>query len=191
MRYGYARTSSIGARADRQSTLPQEQALKASGCELIVIEHGSGSKKDRPVMNEFMNRVVEGDSITVLRLDRWGRSLVDLLQSIQVLKERSVDFRSLTESLDTSSAAGMLTVSVLGAAAQYEKTLLVERLAESRKATGRHGGRPKSLTEANIRLARRLVNEGESVVDVGRQFGCSKRTIYRALSFSACHHPSR
>jgi len=74
MRYGYARTSSIGARADRQSTLPQEQALKASGCELIVIEHGSGSKKDRPVMNELMNRVVEGDSITVLRLDRWGRA---------------------------------------------------------------------------------------------------------------------
>lgn len=182
MRYGYARTSSIGARADRQSTLPQEQALEAAGCELILIERGSGSKRDRPVMNELMSRVVEGDSITVLRLDRWGRSLVDLLQSIQVLKERKVDFQSLTESLDSSTAAGMLTLSVLGAACQYEKTLLVERLAESRKATGRHGGRPKSLTEANIRLARRLVDEGESVVDVGRQFGCSKRTIYRALT---------
>jgi len=182
VRYGYARTSSVGAKADRQTTAPQEMALKAAGCDIVLIERGSGAKKDRPVMLDLMNRVVEGDSITVVRLDRWGRSLVDLLQSIQALKERKVDFQSLTESLDSSTAAGMLTLSVLGAACQYERTLLIERLAESRRATGRHGGRPKSLTEANIRLARRLVDEGESVVDVGRQFGCSKRTIYRALS---------
>lgn len=174
--------SSTGAKAARQDLSAQTDALKAAGVDRVWEERASGARSDRPVMLELLATAELGDQIVVVRLDRFGRSLLDLLSTLQGLEERSVGFRSLTESIDTSTAAGKLALAVLAAAAEYERTLLRERILASRAASGRVGGRPKALTVANVRLVRRMIEEeGLSVPETARQFGVSNATIYRAL----------
>ena len=122
--------------------------------------------------------------VVVVRLDRWGRSLTDVLASLERLKAAGVNFVSLTESIDLSTPAGMLALTVLGAAAQYERSILRERIMEAKRAKGPSaiGGRPRSLTPANVVLARRMRDdEGLSANAVAAQFGVSKSTLLRAL----------
>ena len=187
MNIGYARVSST--RLDRQDLKTQIAMLTDAGCDPVLTERGSGAKKDRPVMVEAMEQalqVVQEDreaTITVVRLDRWGRSLADVLGSLERLHAAGVGFRSLTENIDLSTPAGILTLSVLGAAAQYERALLRERVIEAKRVKGPAaiGGRPRRLTPANVELARRMRDEGLSALAVANQFGVSKSTVLRAL----------
>ena len=168
MRIGYARVSST--RTDRQDHKTQIDMLKAAGCDRILTERGSGARNDRPVMNQVLDEAMaaaalgEKVDVVVVRLDRWGRSL--------------------TESIDLSTPAGMLALTVLGAAAQYERSILRERIMEAKRAKGPSaiGGRPRSLTPSNVMLARRMRDdEGLSANAVAAQFGVSKSTLLRAL----------
>lgn len=188
MRIGYARVSST--RTDRQDHQAQIQLLKASGCDHIMTERGSGARNDRPVMLEVMRTAMEAAErgervdVVVVRLDRWGRSLTDVLASLESLKKAKVNFVSLTENIDLSTPAGVLALTVLGAAAQYERSILSERIREAKRAKGPSaiGGRPRSLTPANIALARRMrEQEGMSANAVAAQFGVAKSTLLRAL----------
>lgn len=185
---GYARVSSV--KADRQDLQTQIKMLSEAGCDEILTERGSGAKRDRPVMNQVvesaLQEVQEGRTatISVVRLDRWGRSLSDLLSTLETLHQSGVGFRSLTETIDLSTPAGILTLSVLGAAAEYERALLRERILEAKRAKGPSaiGGRPRSLTPANVALARRMKDqESLSANAVAAQFGVSRSTLLRAL----------
>lgn len=186
MRIGYARVSST---TDRQDHKTQISLLKAAGCTEILTERGSGAKRDRLVMKKVMQQALQaaadgGDvEIVVVRLDRWGRSLQDVLASLETLREGGVNFRSLTESIDLATPAGKLTLTILAAAAEYERSLLRERITEAKRAKGpaANGGRPRSLTPANVTLARRLRDEGLSAQAVADQFGVSKSTLLRAI----------
>lgn len=187
MRIGYARVSSI--QADRQDHRTQVDMLKVAGCNEILTERGSGAKRDRPVMKQVMEKAIQASAegieveIVVVRLDRWGRSLQDVLVSLETLREAGVNFRSLTESIDLATPAGKLTLSILAAAAEYERSLLRERILEAKKAKGpaANGGRPRSLTPANVALAIRMRDEGLSAQAVADQFGVSKSTLLRAI----------
>ena len=188
MRIGYARVSST--RTDRQDHKTQVEMLKAAGCDRVYTERGSGARNDRPVMQDVMQEAVEaaerGESVdvVVVRLDRWGRSLTDVLASLERLKKANVNFVSLTESIDLSTPAGVLALTVLGAAAQYERSIMRERILEAKRAKGPSaiGGRPRILTPANVALARRMRDqEGMSANAVAAQFGVSKSTLLRAL----------
>jgi DNA invertase Pin-like site-specific DNA recombinase len=188
MRIGYARVSST--RTDRQDHIAQVEMLKSAGCDQILTERCSGARNDRPVMQQVISQATEaaarGESVdvVVVRLDRWGRSLTDVLASLERLKGAGVNFVSLTESIDLSTPAGVLALTVLGAAAQYERSILRERILEAKRAKGPSavGGRPRSLSPANVILARRMRDEeGLSANAVAAQFGVSKSTLLRAL----------
>ena len=138
------------------------------------------------VLDEAMAAAALGEKVdvVVVRLDRWGRSLTDVLASLERLKAAGVNYVSLTESIDRSTPAGMLALTVLGAAAQYERSILRERIMEAKRAKGPSaiGGRPRSLTPSNVMLARRMRDdEGLSANAVAAQFGVSKSTLLRAL----------
>ena len=186
MRIGYARVSSTTDRQDHQT---QIALLEAAGCTEILTERGSGAKRDRPVMQQVMDQALQAAAdganieIVVVRLDRWGRSLQDVLASLETLRQGGVNFRSLTESIDLSTPAGKLTLSILAAAAEYERSLLRERITEAKRAKGptANGGRPRSLTPANVALAVRMRDEGLSAQAVADQFGVSKSTLLRAI----------
>ena len=188
MRIGYARVSST--RTDRQDHRAQVAMLKDAGCDKVLTERGSGARNDRPVMLEVMEEAIaaaqrgEKVDVVVVRLDRWGRSLTDVLASLERLRDARVNFVSLTESIDLSTPAGMLALTVLGAAAQYERSILRERIIEAKRAKGPSaiGGRPRSLTPANVRLAIRMrESEGLSAQNVADQFGVSKSTLLRSI----------
>lgn len=188
MRIGYARVSST--RTDRQDHQTQVDLLKKADCDRILTERGSGSRSDRPVMLQVMQEAIstaergEDVEVVVVRLDRWGRSLTDVLTTLERLQGAGVNFVSLTESINLSTPAGKLALTVLGAAAEYERSILRERILEAKRAKGPAaiGGRPRSLTPANVALAIRMRDEeGLSAKAVAAQFGVSKSTIIRAI----------
>jgi DNA invertase Pin-like site-specific DNA recombinase len=185
MLIGYARVSTNEQNLDLQT-----DALKAAGCERIFHDLGvSGAKADRPGLTEALEYVRPGDVLVVWRLDRLGRSLSHLIESVASLGDREVEFRSLTEVIDTSSAAGKLIFHMMGAMAEFERNLAKERtlagLAAAR-ARGRSGGRVKKLDAKQIDMARTVATKGESTVpEICEQFGISRKTYYRYV------HPNR
>lgn len=177
MLVGYARVSTV----DQDPAL-QLDALKAAGCERVFEERASGARRDRPVLAEATDYVREGDVLVVWRLDRFGRSLKDLIEKVGALRERGVGFRSLTEAIDTTTAGGQLVFHIFGALAEFERELIRERtmagLAAAR-ARGRQGGRPPKMTKAKVRQAAVLLSDPEA--DVGavcETLGVSKSTLY-------------
>ena len=182
MLIGYARVSTQDQTLDLQS-----DALTAAGCEKIFTDEGvSGSKTDRPGLNEALEYVRKGDVLVVWRLDRLGRSLPHLIQIVTDLGDRGVDFKSLKETIDTSSPAGKLVFHMMGAMAEFERDLIRERtnagLAAAR-ARGRNGGRPSVLTPEQVKMARALYGEKSlTVVQICKQLGCSRATFYRQVA---------
>jgi len=155
MQFGYARVSST--RTDRQDHDTQIRLLEQAGCDKILTERGSGARKDRLVMTEVMDlalrEAAEGRQahVVVVRLDRWGRSLQDVLASLKRIEEGGVGFVSLSESIDVTKPTGKLALSVLGAAAEYERNILqaqadaVIAAKPTREAKGfGHGAQPGS-----------------------------------------------
>ena len=180
MRVGYARVS----RQD-QKLEPQRDALLADGCERVFEEKVSSREAERGALREAFDYCREGDVLVVARLDRLGRSLRELIDLVGELEGRGVGFRSLKESLDTTTAGGRLIFHVFGALAEFEREIIRERTMaglESARARGRHGGRPRALDENRARLTRRLKGEGEhSVEEICQMLGVGRSTLYRYL----------
>jgi DNA invertase Pin-like site-specific DNA recombinase len=180
MRVGYARVSRKDQRLE-----PQRDVLSADGCERVIEEKISGREVDRRALHEVFAYCREGDILVVARLDRLGRSLRELIDLVGELEGQGVGFRSLKESLDTTTAGGRLIFHVFGALAEFEREIIRERTLaglESARARGRHGGRPRALDENRVRLARRLKDEDEhSVEEICSMLGVGRSTLYRYL----------
>ncbi|GGO99910.1 MULTISPECIES: recombinase family protein [Sphingomonadaceae] len=179
-RIGYARVST----AD-QDLAPQLDVLRAKGCEPIYSEHASGKHADRPELAQAMKALRAGDTLVVWRLDRLGRSLPDLIATVNELASRGIAFESVTEAIDTTTASGKLVFNIFASLADFERHLIGERtragLAAGR-ARGRMGGRPPALTSRQLREARLLLTDPDATVTaVAERYGVSRTTLYKGL----------
>lgn len=180
---GYARVSTEDQHLDLQVT-----ALALHGCapEHIITDKGqSGSRFDRPGLNRALRVLKPGDTLVVWRLDRLGRSLKHLIETVERLKERGVHFASLQEAIDTSSAGGNLIFQIMGALAEFERKLIIERTnagIAAARARGRKGGRRRKMDAAKLEEARSLIEaDGLSVAHAARKLGVSRATLYAEL----------
>src|SRR6476659_4683996 len=178
---GYARVSTFEQILDLQ-----RDALAAAQCDRIFTDTMSGSRSDRPGLEQALDYLREGDVLVVWRLDRLGRSLKYLIEVITRLNERGIGFRSLTEQIDTTTSGGKLIFHVFGALAEFERDIIRERTQAglaSARARGRMGGRPKKLADAKqLELARTLYAGGQTdIATICRTLGVSRATLYRAL----------
>ena len=178
MRIGYARVSTGEQKMDLQL-----DALYETGCERICEERISGAATSRPELEKCIDSLREGDALVVWRLDRFGRSLKDLVSKMEILEERGVDFVSLTEGIDTTTAQGKLTFHIFGALAEFERELGRERTMAGLRAArkqGRVGGRPRALSDEDIPQVQALMkDEGVSAAEICERFDISKATLYR------------
>jgi len=175
---GYARVST----ADQNLAL-QLDALEGCGCEKVFRDTASGTAAQRQGLNEALDYLREGDTLVVWRLDRLGRSLRGLIDLVNTLHERKVAFKSLIDSIDTSTPTGQFFFHVTGAFAELERNLIRERTMAGLKAArsrGRKGGRPKAIDQQTFEMAFRLYEDKkDSVGDICRRFGIARRTFYR------------
>jgi DNA invertase Pin-like site-specific DNA recombinase len=182
MLLGYARVST-----DEQETHLQIDALRIAGAERIYEEKASGAKTDRPELLRMLDSARQGDVVIVWKLDRLGRSLLQLIETVNLLHDRGVQLRSLTESLvDTTTPSGKLVFGIFALMAEFERDLLRQRtiagLVAARKR-GRIGGRPRRLTDKDIKKARALLVSGDySRSEIADDLGVSRHTLWRALS---------
>lgn len=174
---GYARVSTY----DQNLNL-QIDALKKVDCEKIFTDQVSGSTTCRPQLEAVLDFLREGDTLVVWRLDRLGRNLRHLCELVTQLEEKGIGFRSLTESMDTTTCSGKLIFHIFGALAEFERNLIRERTKAGLKAArarGRLGGRKPALSEKQQEVAVRLYHEKQHTVDeICRIMGISKPTLY-------------
>lgn len=183
MLIGYARIST-----EEQNLDLQHRALSAAGCERIFEDQVSGVTVKRPGLDKALAVLGEGDVLAVWRLDRLGRSLPHLIELIRKFGERGAGFRSLSESIDTTTAGGRLVFHMMGALAEFERALIQERTRAGMKAARARGvrvGRRKALTAVQVEHARKLVAGGESPTAVARSLKVGRATLYRALRAEA------
>lgn len=181
---GYARVST-----DDQNAQLQIDALTAAGCLKVFTDKASGSLARRPQLDKMLDQLRPEDVVVVWRLDRLGRSLKNLIALAEDLGKRGVGLRSLSESIDTTTANGMFFFSIMGALAQFERGLIRERtnagLAAAR-ARGRVGGRPPVMTPEKVKVARQMYDSKEHTVEaIAKTLGVSRKTIYRHLTPAA------
>ena len=180
MLIGYARVST-----QDQDLTAQIDALTKKGCEEIFEDKVSGMKSSRPGLDEALTYMRAGDTFVVWKLDRLGRSLRHLLELVAELKERGIEFVSLTDSIDTTTPMGRFFFHMMSALAELERDLIRERTKaglDAARARGRVGGRPPKLTEDQIDAARTLVEGGQGVSEVAKLFGVHGSTLYRGLN---------
>lgn len=176
---GYARVST----ADQDPAL-QLDALAKAGCERVFQDKASGGKADRPGLTAALAFVREGDILMVWKLDRLGRSLPHLIETVNALETRGVGFRSLTEAIDTTTPGGRLIFHIFGALGQFERDLIRERTRaglDAASARGRRGGRKPVVTEEKLRRARTLITQGLTVREAAARIKVSKTALYAAL----------
>ena len=181
MNIGYARVSTQDQNLDLQN-----DSLKSAGCEKIYTDKMSGAKTDRPGLEKILGFIRKGDTLVVWKLDRLGRSLKHLIQVMQLLDERGIYFKSVQESLDTSTPGGKLIFHVFGALAEFERDIIRERtlagLAAAR-ARGRAGGRPRKLSKKQVEMAKTLMADpSRSIGEICETLSVSKATLYRYAS---------
>jgi DNA invertase Pin-like site-specific DNA recombinase len=177
---GYARVST----ADQNPEL-QLDALKAAGCYRLFVDTASGALDERPQLAKVLDQLRPADTLVVWKLDRLGRSLRHLIDTIAELQRREVGFRSLQEDIDTTTPGGKLVFHIFGALAEFERDLIRQRtlagLAAAR-ARGHAGGRPPSMTPTKIALARQMYDARQhSLAEIARALGVSRASIYRHL----------
>lgn len=182
MLVGYARIST----KDQQIAL-QIDALVAEGVDErnLYKEVLSGALRNRPELEKMLKYVKKGDTVIVWKLDRLGRSLADLIEIVEGLKKRGIGFRSLTEKLDTQSPTGRLFFHLFGALAEYERSLIKERILagiEIARREGRMLGRPRVLDLEKIEIVKKLALEGRPKKSIADILGVSISVIYRALN---------
>ncbi len=180
---GYARVST----SDQDLRLQMEE-LRSNGCDPIFTDKVSGSKSERPGLDECLESLEPGDTLVVWRLDRLGRSLQHLVSVITDLNERRVSFRSLHDGvIDTTSPSGELIFHIFAALAQFERALIQERTRAglaSARARGRLGGRkPLKADNAKVRAAKRMhESQDMSIKEICSTLSISRATFYRYLS---------
>ena len=176
---GYARVST-----DDQSLDSQTDALSAAGAEKVFADRISGSKRARPELDRMLEQLRSGDVVTVAKYDRLARSLKDLLEIVEMIRDRGAGFRSLAEDIDTTTPAGRLVFHVFASIAQFERERISERTKEglaSARKRGRIGGRPPALSAAQRDEVRRMRDEEHRTVsEIARLFEVSERTVRRA-----------
>jgi DNA invertase Pin-like site-specific DNA recombinase len=180
MKRGYARVST-----DEQNLDLQTDALTKAGCEIVYHDKGvSGVSRVRPELSRLLKDLEDGDHVVVWKLDRLGRSLQHLIQLIGNFGEREIDFTSLTDNIDTSTAGGRLTFHVMGAMAEFESAIISERTKagmSASRARGNHQGRPKKLTKEHVIQAQKWIEEGKSRRSIARLLKVAPATLYRHL----------
>jgi DNA invertase Pin-like site-specific DNA recombinase len=184
MKYGYARVST-----DDQTPALQLGALKKAGCKTIFKDNGlSGATTKRPALQRCLKKLEAGDMLIVWKLDRLGRSLRDLINMLDELKQRGVKFRSLTEHIDTDTPTGRAMWQMISLLAELERSLISERTRAGIKAAKRRGvkfGRKRKLTPQQLDHARALIEKGEhDRQDIADLFKVSRTTLYRALAIA-------
>jgi len=177
---GYARVSTIDQNLDLQI-----DALKQAGCQQIFTDKITGTKFDRPQLQELKKILRKEDTVVVWKLDRMGRGLRDLINLMKEFEEKEVGFKSLTEGIDTTTTAGKLIFHIFGALAEFERNLIVERTQAGLKAgraRGRVGGRPPKLTNEKKELVKKMhANKTIPLSTIADTFKISKQTIYNIV----------
>lgn len=178
---GYVRVS------DKEQTEDlQIDALKQAGCDVIYDDHGvSGSIKNRKGLDELLTSLKAGDTLCVWKLDRLGRSTIHLLQMLDDLRKRGVDFQAITQGIDTTTAVGRMLYGQLAVFAEFEREQISERTKAGMRAAearGVHIGRPPKLTDRQIARARqRLANRTDTITHMARSYGVAPLTLSRAV----------
>lgn len=175
---GYARVSTHAQNLDAQ-----KNRLKEKGAIRVFEDVVSGRTFNRPGLAALIDYARPGDMVCVVRLDRLGRSLKELLETVAILKRENIDLVSLEEKIDTSSAAGELVFHVFGAIAHFERRLIAERTRdgiESARAKGKRLGRPP-LDNDKLDAAFKLIEAGTSPTETAKQLGLGRSTLYREL----------
>ena len=190
MLMGYARVST-----DDQDTAAQVAALKAGGCERIYREKASGGRWDRPELHRLLDQMRKGDVLVVWKLDRLSRSLRDVLTIMERLRDSGAGFRSLTEAIDTTTAAGRMMMQMVGVFAEFERAMLKERTKaglDAAREEGRIGGRRPKLSERQQAEVRKMVAKGDkTAADAARLFKVHPATVSRLLARPSASMVSR
>lgn len=180
MLVGYYRIST----RDQNSEL-QEIALKKAGCNKMFSDVASGSNTERSGLQDAIEFLRKDDVLVVWRLDRLGRSLKDLINTINVLDTNGIGFKSLQENMDTTTSGGRLVFHVFAALAEFEKEIIRERTyagLEAARARGKHGGRPTKMDERKIVMAKNLHRDPQySIEEICKTLKISRSTLYRHL----------
>src|SRR5688500_9734242 len=179
MLFGYARVS----RGEEQSTAMQRRLLREAGAEKIYEETASGGRWDRPELKRLLDQLRPGDVVLVWKLDRLSRSLKDLLHLLERIEAAGAGFRSLTESIDTTTAAGRMLTQMLGSFAEYERAMVKERTAAglaAARAEGRVGGRrPKLTAQQRTDIVENVRSGRRSGAQMARLYKVSEPTVSR------------
>jgi DNA invertase Pin-like site-specific DNA recombinase len=182
MLLGYARVS----KGDEQTNALQVRALKAAGCRRIFEEAISGGRWDRPELHRLLDQLRDGDVVVVWKLDRLSRSLKDVLHIMERIAAVGAGFRSLTESIDTTTSAGRMMMQMIGAFAEFERAMIRERTSAglaAARAAGRVGGRRKKLDAAKRReIAESVLSGRKSGAEMARLYNISQPTVSRIVA---------
>ncbi len=185
MLIGYARVSTQDQNLDLQT-----EALAKAGCKKIFDDKISGSHAERPGLAKLQEALRDGDTLVVWKLDRLGRSVKHLVNLVGELHKRGVQFKSLTDAIDTGTASGRFFFHVMASLAEMERELTIERTQAGLKVArqlGRTGGRKRQMTESKIKSAKKLLASGVPPRDVAANLGVSVPTLYRWIPASS--HP--
>jgi DNA invertase Pin-like site-specific DNA recombinase len=180
MKIGYSRVSTQEQKNDLQI-----DALNIEGCDKIFEDKASGAQRDRPELKSALEYARAGDVIVVWKLDRLARSLKQLIETVEDLEKRGIGFKSITESIDTSTSGGKLIFHIFASLAEFERNIISERTRaglEAAKSRGRTGGRPSKLSPEDIEVAKTLLKNPEiTAKEVAKRMGVSFATLYRLI----------
>jgi DNA invertase Pin-like site-specific DNA recombinase len=178
MLVGYARVSTTEQNLDLQ-----KDALQAVGCERLFTDTASGARAERQGLTEALKECRSGDTLVVWKLDRLGRSLAHLVETVRDLVARGVGFKSLQENIDTTTSGGKLIFHIFASLSEFERDIIRERTnagLSAARARGRKGGRPKGVDEKKMKAALALKKDpGRSVREICEILGISRNTYYK------------
>ena len=180
---GYARVSTQDQNLDLQI-----EALTQAGCKRIFEDKISGSRAERPGLAKALDMMREGDTLVVWKLDRLGRSVKQLVDLVGALHKLGVQFKSLTDAIDTGTPSGRFFFHVMASLAEMERELIIERTRaglDVARQLGRKGGRKRQMTDSKIVSAKKLLVSGVPPKDVAKNLGVSVPTLYRWVPASA------
>jgi len=183
MLIGYARVPTQDQNLDLQ-----REALNKAGCKKVFEDKASGMRSERPALSKTLEILREGDTLVVWKLDRLGRSVKQLVNLVGELHKQGIQFKSLTDAIDTGSPSGRFFFHVMASLAEMERELTVERTRtglEVARRLGRKGGRRPKMTKSKIESAKKLLASGVPPRDVAKNLGVSVPTLYRWIPASA------